>query len=364
LDAFSCPALKKSHQKATKQLLETRGHLDEMKISYQSLEENLSERENYFSKREGELQELHRSEIAKGERNFSKIASIAMIRLKRHNFHPFCDVIPKALVYQIQNFPLTFNFLFFEIHENFMELLNFNALTLSPLKTAEKSLDDLDNEKREKVESLEKELACQQKAADDKLRESMMDAEEKIRARDSELLEAKDRENDLLKRIQALTMTEHELREKVHTSEMEFSEKLHLSNLRERDLSEKINQLTKQLDEMRTKSDGEKRELEEKLNLSQDELLVTRQSRNSSGNESFHNRTINLNQSQLLADEVESLRCVLELKQSEISDLRKQNCELQRAADETFAAQVKCSALESRVEDLQVQLGARHEEEK
>lgn len=67
LDAFSCPSLKKSHQKTTKELLETRGYLDNMKISYQNLEENLSERESFFSKREGELQELHRSEIAKGE---------------------------------------------------------------------------------------------------------------------------------------------------------------------------------------------------------------------------------------------------------------------------------------------------------
>lgn len=245
-----------------------------------------------------------------------------------------------------------------------MELLNFNLLSLSPLKTAKKSLDDLDREKRENVESLEQELARQQKAADGKLRETMREAEEKVWARDLELQAAKDRENDLLKRIQALTLTEDELREKVHTSEMEFSEKLHHANIRERDLSEKINQLTKQLDEMRVKADSEKRELSEKLNLSQDELFVTRQSRNSSANESFHNRTINLNQSQLLADEVESLRCVLELKQSEISDLRKQNCELQRAADESLAAQVKCSALESRVEDLQVQLGSRHEEEK
>lgn len=245
-----------------------------------------------------------------------------------------------------------------------MELLNFNCLTLSPVSTAKKSLDDLDNEKREKVKSLEQELVRQQKAADQKLQESMMEAEERVRVRETELQAAKDRENDLLKRIQALTVTEDELREKVHTSEMEFSEKLHHANIRERDLNEKINHLTKQLDEMRSRADCEKRELEEKLNLSQDELLITRQTRNTSGNESFHNRTINVSQSQLLADEVESLRCVLELKQSEISDLRKQNCELQRAADETQAAQVKCSALESRVEDLQVQLGAKHEEEK
>lgn len=225
-------------------------------------------------------------------------------------------------------------------------------------------MDELDNEKHEAVESLKQELAQKQEAAEEKLRILMKEAELKIVARDTDLLSAKERENDLLKRIQELTMTEDELREKVHTSEIEFSEKLHHANIRERDLSEKINQLTKQLDEMKAKAESEKRELQEKLNLSQDELLVTRQFRNSSANESFLNKSNNLNQSQLLQDEVESLRCVLELKQSEISELRKQNCELQRAADDTFAAQTKCSALESRVEDLQVQLGAKHEEEK
>jgi predicted RNase H-like nuclease (RuvC/YqgF family) len=200
--------------------------------------------------------------------------------------------------------------------------------------------------------------------ADKKLQTQIKVTEEKLSKQNADLQAAKEHENDLMQRIQALTVTENELREKVHTSEIEFSEKLHFANVRERDLTEKINHLTKQIDEMKCKSDNEKRELEEKLNLSQDELMVTRQSRNSSGNESFLNKTINLNHSQLLQDEVESLRCVLELKQSEISELRKQNCELQRAADDTLSAQVKCSALESRVEDLQVQLGARHEEEK
>lgn len=130
--------------------------------------------------------------------------------------------------------------------------------------------------------------------------------------------------------------------------------------MKERDLTDKINSLTKVLDDLRIQSDLEKRELEEKLNLSQDELSVLRNTRNSCVNESFQNRTLNTS----LQDEVESLRCVLELKQHEISELRKTNCELQRAADEAISAQIRCSALESRVEDLQVQLHAKNEEEK
>jgi hypothetical protein len=151
----------------------------------------------------------------------------------------------------------------------------------------------------------------------------------------------------------------------VHSSELEFSEKLQHAMIKERELTEKINLLTKQLDDVKAKSEAEKRELEEKLNLSQDELTVIRRSSTSKsfcGNESFLNRSISTNTS--LQDEVESLRCVLELKQSEISELRKTNGELQRAADDATVAQFKCTSLESRVEDLQVQLHAKNEEEK
>lgn len=194
----------------------------------------------------------------------------------------------------------------------------------------------------------------------------------KTKATEAELDVSMERENDLSVRIQEMTIVEDELREKFHSSELEFSEKLQQATMRERNLSERITQLTKLLEELTLQADAEKRELAEKLNLSQDELSIMRSTRNSSYcnssssssrvNESFHNKT--LNSSQVLQDEVESLRCVLELKQSEISELRKKNCELQRVSDEASAAHVKCSALESRVEDLQVQLHARHDEEK
>lgn len=207
-----------------------------------------------------------------------------------------------------------------------------------------------------------------QELAADKMIAYARESEQKLSHRDVELEDAREREQELMQRIQALSCTENELREKVHSSELEYSERLHLANIKERELTEKINQLQKQVDGAQTRADSEKRELEEKLNLSQDELSIIRQTRSTStssnGGEAFHNKSINMSQSMILQDEVESLRCVLELKQSEISDLRKQNQELQRASDHTIAAQIKCSALESRVEDLQVQLCAKHEEEK
>ncbi|CAO1346378.1 unnamed protein product, partial [Diamesa tonsa] len=298
LDAFSCQTVKKTQKKTAKELLETRTTLDEVKLSCSTLEEKLADREEYFNKRESELQELHRCEIAKADIN----------------------------QYELQQ------------------------------------------EHRDKIESLDRELTRMQELAADKMIAYARESEQKLSHRDVELEGAREREQELLQRIQALSCTENELREKVHSSELEYSERLHLANIKERELTEKINQLQKQVDGAQTRADSEKRELEEKLNLSQDELSIIRQTRSTStssnGGETFHNKSINMSQSMILQDEVESLRCVLELKQSEISDLRKQNQELQRASDQTIAAQIKCSALESRVEDLQVQLCAKHEEEK
>lgn len=218
-----------------------------------------------------------------------------------------------------------------------------------------KSLDD---EKR----SQEQLMMKMQRDSDEKLRKMTDDAKSKLTEKERELESNRDRENDLIKRVQELSLIEDELRDKFHSSELEFSEKLQHASIRERDLVEKIAHLTKLLEELKIRSDDEKRELEEKLNLSVDELSIVKSTRSASINESFHNKT--LNSSQILQDEVESLRCVLELKQSEISELRKTNCELQRIADDATSAQIKCSGLESRVEDLQVQLHAKNEEEK
>jgi peptidoglycan hydrolase CwlO-like protein len=61
------PSVKKSHQKTTKQLLEARDYIEEIKSSYQSLQEKLNEREEYFNKREAEMQEIFNCELTRGK---------------------------------------------------------------------------------------------------------------------------------------------------------------------------------------------------------------------------------------------------------------------------------------------------------
>ncbi|CRL02756.1 CLUMA_CG015774, isoform A [Clunio marinus] len=240
--------------------------------------------------------------------------------------------------------------------------IDIHELHQREIATVKKQLEDLENERKVTIEGLEEKLLHNQRESEINFLAFTKNADEKLSIREAELQSTKEREESLLKRIQTMTITEDELREKVHKSEMEFSEKLHHANIRDQELNETIIQLTKRLEETKTKSEIEICELKQKLNLYQSELKICRQSQNS--NESFLNKSVSLNQSQLLQDEVESLQCVLKLKQSEISDLRIQNGELQRAVGDTQAAQAKCSVLESRLEDLKVQLGVKHEEEK
>ncbi|XP_055643370.1 serine-rich adhesin for platelets isoform X2 [Toxorhynchites rutilus septentrionalis] len=311
LDAFSCPLIKKSHQKTTRDLLDTKSMLDEEHQTCQSLKQQIHE----TTEREAKLQELHRCEISKAEANLSEQQRSAADR----------------------------------------------------------------------ITALEAELLRKELDADMKLRNRTEEFESKLAERDAQLKQFKAREVDLLQRVSDLSCTENELREKVHSSELEFSERLQAATMRERDLTEQLKHLNRQMEEMRRVNEARERELQEKISLTQDECSFLRHSRNSSEppqgssspQEQFQRSSLNgdhtlmgnrsssnLSHAQILQDEVDSLRYVLDLKQREVSDLRKITQEYERDAKELPAALVKISALESRIEDLQVQIKTKTEEEK
>ncbi|XP_058124770.1 uncharacterized protein LOC131266321 [Anopheles coustani] len=311
LDAFSCPTIKMAHQKTTSDLLETKSMLDEERTNSQTLKQQLLE----TTERETELQQLHRCELSRVE---------------------------------------------------------------TCLSEQQRNADD-------RIATLEAQLSEKEYASRDL--QSRIDCyEAKLAEQAKQLEHSRARELDLLQRINALSCTENELRDKVHSSELAYSERLQAAAMRERDLTEQIGGLNRDLDRMRRETEQKERELEEKLTITKDECVVLRQNRsslleppapsaqqnggercaaNTSGNPLQLNRSSgNINHLQLLQDEVDSLRCVLDLKQREISELRKQTQEYERDAKELPGALVKISALESRIEDLQVQLKTKTEEEK
>lgn len=194
------------------------------------------------------------------------------------------------------------------------------------------------------------------------LKSCQMKADRRCSELETQLQSSRDRELELVERLNNFNVTENQLLDKVQASEQEFSKRLIAATARERELNERVTQLTRQL----KASDDKRFELEEKLKLALDETSVLRHRRNSgenslqNGNSSVQNQS---SSSAMLEEEVLSLRSVLDMKLNEISELRKQNQSMVQAQDELPKAQLKISVLESRLEDLTIQLKTKNEEE-
>lgn len=301
LDAFSCPDIKARYEKTKKNLLESQILLEDTRATCQSLQEQIVDKEALFAAKEIEVAEQNRQEINK----------------------------------------------------------------------AESTLTALENSTREKIKSLETELVKQKEVAEKNLSCVLNDLNVKLEA---EKLTAKLREDELLRQIADLSVRENELRDKIVASETDFGERLRVSANREKELIDTIRTLNNQINQLKDRFEQTERELGEKLSLSQDELSILRNSRSSNSTSSSSlsdvhtlgsklNGTL-INHDTSLLDEVDSLRIVLELKQHEISDLRKQSQEYQRETEKLAPALFKITALESRIEDLQMQLSVKLEQEK
>lgn len=236
---------------------------------------------------------------------------------------------------------------------------------------------------KQRIESLDCELSERNMAHANALKSCQLNADRQCDELKKQLQSAHDKEMELLKRLNEFSVTENQLRDKVMASENEFATRLQASAMRERELTEKVNHLSRQLEA----ADARFSDLENQAKLQEDELKVMRQNRilqisngllsngtmNASPNSSMCNdsfsgvNTSGLNTSstsQMLQDEVESLRCVLELKQTEIAELRKKNREMQSAQDELPKAQFKIANLQLQLENALMRFESKCEEEK
>lgn len=230
-------------------------------------------------------------------------------------------------------------------------------------------LMDTEKSAKQQIQTLQYELAEINQQHADALKSCQMKADRRYNELETQLQISRDRELELVERLNECTATENRLRDKVQASEQEFAQRLIAATARERELNEKVAQLMHQL----KISEDNRYELEEKLKLAHDEKIVLRKRQNSNeicipngnSNTSVQNLTGggSGSSSMMLEEEVLSLRSVLEMKLNEISELRKQNQAMQRAQDELPKAQLKISVLESRLEDLTLQLKTKVEEE-
>ncbi|XP_061393875.1 restin homolog [Musca vetustissima] len=301
LDAFACPSLRSENTKTKDKLKKTLLLLDEAKSTCSELQDQLCDKEAYYIERENELQALHRCELDKARTSFEEF-----------------EIAAKRQISVLQS-----------------------------------QLESTQTENRNNFESYRSEM------------------EKKLSEKVDQIRSAEERESVLQQRLENLEISEQKLRERITQTEDSCSKRLQQSAEREMELMERIKSLTKELDRLKSQKESNERDLKDKLNLSNDEIAIlrtTRRSLNESGvcsprNTSSCSAVGNMEFSRL-QNEIESLRCVLELKQKEISKLTKQNEELLRDADEKLALQTKISLLESKNEMLLSEMEIKSEKEK
>lgn len=225
------------------------------------------------------------------------------------------------------------------------------------------SLFDTEKSAQEQLQALRYELAEINQQHTDALKSCQMKADRRCSELETQLQLSRDKELELVERLNNFTVTENQLRDKVQASEHDYAQRLIAATARERELNDKMAQLMHQV----KASDDKRVELEEKLQFAYDETNAWRHRRHSgenipNGNGTVQNHSIN-SSSVMLEEEVLSLRSVLDMKLNEISELRKQNQSMVRSQDELPKAQLKISILESRLEDLTSQLKVKVEEE-
>lgn len=180
------------------------------------------------------------------------------------------------------------------------------------------------------------------------------------------------RTEQLEARLSDLMVTENELREKVMASEVSYSGRIKMGEQREKELQERIKKLQDEMEMVRIQAETREQELQSKLEVVQSELVVLRSQSMSEEpsilmapqSASYLHSSPTKSSAENYQVEVESLRSVLDLKNTEISKLRRENQEQQRAVEELRLERIKANSLESKVEDLQFQLNVRNEKEK
>lgn len=240
------------------------------------------------------------------------------------------------------------------------------------LHIAQKRLLEIQSAAKQQICTLQTELETAQTENQRKLECYRMEMEQKLSQKQEQLKNAEERESSLQQRLQNLEISEHELRDRITQTESSCAKRLQQSAERELELMERLKSITKELDRLKSQKESNERDLKDKLNLSNDEIAIlrtTRRSLNESGvnmprNTASCSAAMGNMELSRLQSEAESLRCVLELKQKEISKLTKQNEELLRDADEKLALQAKISLLESKNEMLRSEMEIKSDKEK
>lgn len=190
-----------------------------------------------------------------------------------------------------------------------------------------------------------------------------MEVSNKLALKQEHLTTAEQKILDLQTRLQKSESQKQEMHEKLLRKENTHAARLAEANQREQELSDRVKSLTKELTTLKASKEHSERDLRDRLALSQDEISVLRTSSQRRSPCTSLPDTASAEVSRL-TNEADSLRCVLELKQAEISALSKAKAEYIRESEERIKLSSRVALLEAQNEMMRTELEAKTEKEK
>ncbi|XP_017075113.2 LOW QUALITY PROTEIN: uncharacterized protein LOC108110542 [Drosophila eugracilis] len=226
-------------------------------------------------------------------------------------------------------------------------------------------------EKAIKVQMLAKERFCELEsqllAKDEESKQAQqayhLEVSHKLNLKQEHLNAAEQKIQELQDRLQKLEAQEQENREKQIRKESTHAARLSEAINREQELTGQVKSLIKELSTLKANKEHNERDLRDRLALSQDEISVLRTSSQRRSPCISLPDTASAELSRLTS-EAESLRCVLELKQAEISSLSKAKADLILESEERLKLANRVALLEAQNEMLRTELEAKTEREK
>ncbi|XP_034099952.1 serine-rich adhesin for platelets [Drosophila albomicans] len=245
-------------------------------------------------------------------------------------------------------------------------------LQRSKLQEAQDKVQEVQLLAKERFLELESQLQAKDEEKKQALQAYHQEMAHQLRHKQDQLNAAEQQVLQLQTRIRDHEAQEQVLREKLTRKENTHVRSMSAATQREEEALERVKELGKELQSLRTSTELKERDLRDRLALSQDEVSVLRTSSqrrspsNHSNSNGSHSNSLNDSSGELcrLTNEAESLRCVLELKQAEISTLSKQNAELQRENDEQRSLSNRVTLLEAQNEMMRTELESKTEKEK
>ncbi|KAH8246630.1 hypothetical protein KR038_011695 [Drosophila bunnanda] len=231
------------------------------------------------------------------------------------------------------------------------------------LKQAEEKVMEVQMLAKQRFCELESQLLAKDEENKQVQQAYHMEVSNKLALKQEQLSTAEQKILDLQNSLQKSESQKQEMNERLLRKENTHAIRLSEASQREQELSDRVKSLTKELNTLKASKEHNERDLRDRLALSQDEISVLRTSSQRRSPCTSLPDTASAEVSRLTS-EADSLRCVLELKQAEISALSKAKAEYIRESEERNKLSSRVALLEAQNEMMRTELETKTEKEK